>query len=74
MATATRPKVIDISMRCARANPEVMAYAYSEAARLEVPVNELLADAICRLRSMRLATPRALARDDVVVIAQEWYE
>lgn len=76
MATAARPKVkvIDIALRCARANPDVMAYAYKQAARLDVPVDDLLADAICRLRSMRLESPRGLNRDDVVVIAQEWYE
>ncbi len=65
MKPKAKGTVIDASLRFARTNPELVAYAYKNAAKLNASVDDLLLDAIDRVVASRSRTsrPRVVGRN-----------
>ncbi len=57
-----QPRVIDAALRFLRTNPEVLEYARSAAPESGMSVDDILLDAVRRLRE----SAEAVAKEDVV--------
>ena len=54
-------EVIDATLRFARSNPELLAYANESAANVGMPVDDLLRAAIDRVAAARASQPQELS-------------